>query len=366
MANVNQSGSLIQIIGDLRNYLLKLTTGVKTISLTEVTKLARVEPMTVVAKDCVSLDYLPDILSSMLNIFVGYYLQAIALSSKIDNVKVIKILDRLNVDRDLNGQIFAMESKKDISNILESQYKYRLPFSNRIATEDSNSEDQSATFSQNKIVTELANLAVGKMVDVKIKTGDQELNIPVNVRLVPATIPMQSIIHILTLKQEDNTFIERFHAWRSGRISLINDLILCQDLIDEHKKALMKDEEGVYSEIIRRVNNSKKYGLLTSNPSLVSASNLFILSEESAKEVELKLGGKLSNARIRQKAFENTYAMIICVIDRDYERVTFYYRGIAQSTEISIAAIKASNSKNKGPDILDVFKSLSQGNAASF
>ncbi len=384
MSNSTQVGSLLQTIGDFINVLRKTSSSYQTTSLTEITKLARVEPMTVVAKDCLNLEYLPDVLQTLLNIFAGYYLQAVSLSARIDNVKVIKVLDRLNVDRDESGYFAALnaslESAKDIQNISMESYRFRLPTSkNRLAIESVSALDMEDKLPEaalggaglNKIVTESANMAVGKMIDVKISAGFGEDNkprdivIPVSIRLVPATIPTSSIVHILALKQEDNTLVERFHAWRAGRISFIKDLIMCQDLIDQHKAALMHDEEGVYSEIIRRANNAKKYGLLTSNPSLVSASNLFILSEESAKEVENKLGGKLSNPRIRQKAFENTYAMVICVIDRDYERVTFYYRGIAQETEVSVASIRNS-SKSKGPDILDIFKSLSQGSAASF
>ena len=136
------------------------------------------------------------------------------------------------------------------------------------------------------------------------------------------------MINILASKTEDASLTERYHAWRAGRISFIRDFIFAQDLIDESKRAMIGDETGTIQEIIRRVNNSKRYGLLTQNPSLVSASNIFVFTEATARDLEMKLGGPLKNAKIREKAFNNTYAMIITVIDREREIVTFYIRGI--------------------------------------
>lgn len=363
-------------------------------SLVDVTKLARVEPLTVVSNDCLTLEYLPDVLQTLLNMFAAYYLQAVAIGASVDSVKVIKTLDRLNPDRDGGGLLFGMESLKDIVNIAQESYKYRLPTSfNQHALEaeqarlqqpgdrsDRNNAGNGEVNDPAKVINELTNLAVGKLINVEIGTNapagmdehgnplvvNKKFTIPVTIRLVPTSISTRSIQHILALKTEDSTLAERFHAWRSGRISFIKDLILCQDMIDEHKKALMGDEAGVYSEIIRRVNNAKKFGLLTMNPSLVSASNLFVISEQVAKDLEMKLGGRLSNARIRAKAFENTYAMIIVVLDREYERITFYHRGIAQATEVSLKDIKAASKSKGGPDIMDIFKSLSQGSTPSF
>lgn len=368
---VGAADTLLQKIGALANVFTKTQGSYKTVSLAEVTKLARVEPLTVISKDCLQLEYLPDVLQSLVNIFAGYYLQAIALQTKIDNVNIRKVLDRLNPDRDFYHPAF--ETFKDIQTISIENYKFKLPKPGMEAFEVSESSKlernlprpEFSVSEPSKVLSEMSNMAVGKMIEVTIQSGDQKVRIPVRVSLAPAQLTNQSITHILALKTEDNTLVERFHKWRSGRIDFIKDLIFCQDLIDEHKRALMKDESGVYTEIIKRANNAKKFGALSVNPSLVSASNIFVISETVAREVEQKLGGKLSNPRIRQLAFENTYAMIIAVVDRDFERVTFYHRGIAAATDVSIRDIKNSN-KTKGPDIMDIMKALSAGSSPSF
>lgn len=379
----------IQVVGELIHLIKSNTVDYyKTRSLPEVTKLTRVEPITVISRDCANLDYTGDVLQSCLNIFAGYYLQAIALNARIGSVHATKVLDRLNPDRDSSG-FFASVESNDGKTMYASNYKYKLPrtrtamegpFSDMI-NDDLELDDihqrieneakpehgmaEQGRGSLDRILPQAANLAVGKMFEVTIHVDDKKINIPVNIRLAPAIIPDTSVEHLLTLKKEENTLTERYHAWRSGRIAFIRDLMLCQDLIDTHKKTLMNDEDGIYSTIIARANNAKKLGLLTQNPSLVSASNIFILSEVTAANVERALGGKLNNTRIRQKAFENTYAMLIVVIDREWERVTIYHRGIDTATQVSVKDMKTM-SNGKGPDVTDILRSYISGNSPSF
>lgn len=381
----------IQLVGEIVHLIKSNTVDYfKTQSLPEVTSLTRVEPITVVSRDLINYEYTHDVMNSLLNLFAAYYLQAVALTARVGSVRVIKILDKLNPNRDSTGFFSSLESLSAHNVMIMDNYKYTLP---GISTEgrilDTIAKDERFDFDdlveqnkgsqnikhasygtgpvklQKEFINESADLAVGKLINVTITHEDVSIDVPVQVRLAAAVLGEHAVSHLMTVKKEDTEFLERFHAWRAGRISFIRDLMFCQDLIDEHRKALMADKAGVYSEIIRRVNNTKKYGLLTQNPSLVSASNLFVISESVAKSVELKIGGKLANPRYRDKIFSNSYAMIIAVIDRDWERVTFYHRGIIASTDLSIKNIRAAN-KQKGPDVADILTQLAKGNAPTF
>ena len=381
--------SLIQMMANIGKFvgLVKKTGSYyQTSSLADATKITRVEPILVISRDMVNSEYLSDITKSLVNIFSAYFLQAFNLTSGVNSVRVVKTLDRLNPDRDASGFLIANESLSDHATMAAPFYQYRLPApgGSRISTEDDgglldtilnmdsreqvNGQTKAALIKdQQKELGEISNLAVGKLITVSFNNGEEKgvLEIPITVRLAPVMLSNLAITKILAMKTEDNTFIERYHSWRAGRINFIRDLIFCQDLIDESKKLMMDDTEGIYSEIIKRANNSKKYGLLTANPSLVSASNLFIISEEVAKDIEEKLGGKLSNPKIIKKAFENTYAMIIVVVDREWERATFYTRNISTSANFSIKELKSAN-KDKGIDVMDVLKSFTHGNSPSF
>jgi hypothetical protein len=351
-------------------------------SLSDATRLTRVEPLTIVSKDCLNIECMSDVNNVLLNMFAGYYLQAVHMLTTVNDVEVVRILDKLNPDRDETGFLLEEKvSRESLSTLSLESYKYSLPTSTRLALEAPGDKDGGKGPSGPKgkdpseVIMDISNLSVGKLVNISItynksvegvkdETASQ-VTIPVNFRLMVSAVPNSTIGHLLAVHKDDTSIVERFHAWRSGRISFIRDLIFCQDLIDENKRAMIGDETGTMLEIMRRVNNSKKYGLLTKNPSLVSASNLFVVTEEIARDLEGKLGGRLTNFKTREQAFENTYAMVIVVIDREWQRVTFYTRGIQSYTDLSYKELK-SVGKDKGPDIMDILKSLNTGHAPVF
>jgi hypothetical protein len=342
-------------------------------SLADVTRSARVEPLTIVSKDLVAAEYTPDVMQTVLSIFTGYYLQAVALTSKVDGIQVIKVLDQLNPNRD--DSILRLGEESAVRNVMltVSGHKYKLPslesWNDPLSLNPQPNTGKTGIdikLDEKDETKELVNLAVGKLINVSVTNNDQSVTIPVNFRLSTTTMPNQSIAHLLTTKNSDeDSFIERWHSWRSGRIEFIKDLILAQDLIDQHKKALMQDEQGVYAEILNRITRAKKAGFITATPSLAAASNIFVVSTDVIKEVETKLSGKMSKASTRKIIFDATYAMLIVVVDKEWERVTIYTRGIEAATEVSIKEIKMAN-KGKGVDPMDVLKALNQGNAPSF
>lgn len=340
-------------------------------SLTSVTKLTRAEPLTIVSQDCSNLEYLPDVLNNLASVYAGYLLQAVSMMTTVNNVEVIRILDRLNPDRDETG--FLLQGRmatESISTMLSSNYKFSLPTKQVAAMEAAAGDDRAFDRDNTKTIYETANLAVGKMVNVGINVQDGEngtkiVNIPMSVRLAPALLNEETLTHIFTHRKMDVGFEERYHAWRSGRIEFIKDMIFCQDLINEYRRAAIKDKTGTLNEIVRRVNNSRAFGLLTKNPSLAVASNIYVLSKSTAQAIEAKVGQRFNNPAGRAKILEDTYAMIIAIIDPEWEQVTFYFNGIAYPSTMSVRAMK-SGAKGKGPDVGDIMRSLLEGKAPTF
>ena len=329
-------------------------------SLSEATKLLRVEPLTIVSRDLQQVDYMPDVMNTVLSIFSGYYLAGINILTKVNDVRVAKILDRLNPDRDFDTFALTVESTHTPTMSVEN-FKYRLP----------KPGEKTPSMEDSKTLNEASNLAVGKVLNVEIAyhddsdNSDKTVKLPISVRLASNLVPSVSISNILTSSTEDTSLVERFHAWRSGRIAFWRDLIWCQDLMDEHKRAVISDDTGSLAEIMRRVNNSKKYGVLSKNPSLATASNIFVITESNAKDIELKIGGSLKKMSFRDKIFKDRYVMILAIVDRNFERVTFYTRGIEAGTDVSIREIKSAN-KGSGVDIADIMRGLSSGMPVSF
>lgn len=328
-------------------------------SLVGATSMARVEPLCIVDADVVNLEYLPDTLNVLQNIFSGYYLQALQLLTNLGSVSVSKTLGRLSPSR--SGG-FESHSNVVAPNVSMESYKYKLPSYNvNHAMEDSDKANQFNELS--KAAFGDAGLVTGKMYNVTIKEGDNEATVPIAIKLLVNSIPTNVVVNLMALQNRlDYDMVERFHAWRSGRIQFVRDLVMCKDLIDKHRNTLIKDPTGVYSEIVNRQNKNLKAGLLNQTPSLATSSNLAIISSETAELIEQKLDGSLDNFKTRHPIFQTTNLMILVVIDKSWEQITFYHRGITAFSKVSVKDLKSA-SKKDGGDVNAILKAFIEGKA---
>ena len=360
------AGSVLSTVMDTYAKTQAIGSHLKTSSLVSATSVARVEPIVIVDKDCLFLEYLPDILQSTQSIFVGYWLQALSLITNVGDVNVGRVLDKLNPNRkvDTNGFLNTIVSagigKESLTYASES-LKYKLP---TVALE-AKDDDKDGAIAKVDNIADLTNLSIGKIINVTIKNNGQEAVIPISFRLMVNTLPPASCVQLLSQGSVDLSFSERWFKWRAGRISFIKDLVFCQDLIREQKRTLMTDKDGVYSEIAKRAKNSKLASFFSKNPSLAEASNIVVISEETAMQLRVKHNLNLDNFKDRQKIFDKTYAMILVVIDRNYERVNMYHYGISTSTSVGLRDIKVAN-KGSGPNIMEVLAAFKGGNAPVF
>ena len=360
-------------------------------SLTDIVKMTRVEPETLIDQSCLHIEYLSDILQTTLNIFAGYYLQALSLLGTVNSTKVIRTLGALNPTA---PDFFSLESYSEgaYKSALES-YEFCLPRSNSAFALESNAvapagnrqaprqnsqahnprttnnqyRIASAALRLNELTRELSNLAVGKLINVSISdsdNSDSKVTIPVTVRLATSVVPGGVLTALMSANKTEDTIVERFHSWRAGRIAFWKDLVMCQDMIDNRKKLLLDDKSGTYQRILRNANNQRLAGLTSDKTPAAQSSNIVVMSEATAREIEQKSGFQFKNPNSRAKLFEAGYMMLIVIIDPQYERVTFYHRGVAAPTNVGVRDIKMSN-KNGGPDVTDIMKMLLQGNAVN-
>lgn len=360
-------------------------------SLTGIVKMTRVEPETLIDQSCLHIEYLPDILQTTLNIFTGYYLQALSLLGTVNSTKVIRTLGALNPTA---PDFFSLESYSEgaYKSALES-YEFCLPRSGNSFALESNlanaggnrqaprqnsqahnprtTNNQYRTASAaprlNELTRELSNLAVGKLINVSLSdsnNSDSKVTIPVTVRLATSVVPGGVLTALMSANKTEDTIVERFHSWRAGRIAFWKDLVMCQDMIDNRKKLLLDDKSGTYQRILRNASNQRLAGLTSDKTPAAQSSNIVVMSEATAREIEQKSGFQFKNPNSRAKLFEAGYMMLMVVIDPQYERVTFYHRGVAASTNVGVRDIKMSN-KNGGPDVTDIMKMLLQGNAVN-
>ena len=358
-------------------------------SLIDYTRVSRVEPIVLLDNAVLFNDLTPEVMQSLLNTFAGYYLQAVAISATVGKINIVRHLDRLNPNRNpIDSGAYGVFAERLGGRLLaQENYKFRLPrmtdqvalesidrydllpigSGSSVALEDDN-KDKRSGFAAGKesiqSVKELSNLSVGKLLSVEITDGQHKAEIPVAIRLMAASLPSQTVSHILSLGKKDTSVMARWHGWRSGRLAFWKDLVLCNDLIEEHRNALMHDKDGLYRQIVARKSKNRFASILSGNPSVATASNMAVITKETADKIELETVGTLNDFRTRQKLFEPTSLMILVVINPDYDRATFYYRGIAEKTDVSMRDLKAAN-KGSGPDVADILRAFTQGHAPS-
>lgn len=349
-------------------------------SLIEYTQPTRVEPIVLMDEKIASLPYAGDIMQSLTSLFSGYYLQAIALSVNVGSVDVIRLLDKLNPKRNVADNVINGVSN-GVATVVSMEsadaYRFRLPVPGRsdglgtfnvslesIGEDDAPMTTMTAGRDTVKLLGELTNLSVGKMLEVTIESDGTRATFPINVRLICSGIGSKELVHILGVGSKNISVKERFHAWRAGQLEFVRDLLLCQDLIDSHKKTLAKDPTGLYAEIRKRRAGNSVAAIFSGQPSVATASNIIVMSATSAKELERTVGGRLKDFRTREKIFKETYCMILAVVDPDWEMVTFYHRSLAAPSELSVKELAVSN-KGKGPDVAEILSAYKLGNSPS-
>lgn len=346
----------LEAVGLFRSNLRSVEEHRRSSSLIEFTRSARVEPTVLVDQRTMGLPYIGDVMQSLSSIFTGYYLQAMALSVDINGVETIRQLDRLNPRRDPAGAWLGALATESAVSIESGAYELPLPqhepsMENRLGD-------------NRKAVEQANNLSVGKLIEVKVGHDNNSAIIPVTVRLIVGGMAPDTFVHTLAVGGGERSVKERWHAWRAGQLTFVRDLILCQDLIAQHRKDLIKDPTGYYQQATARNRKNQIAAIGNVAPSIATASSMYVMSDKTASELESQIGGKLSDFRVREKLFKATYGMIAVVIDPEWEQITFYHQSIDTPTELSVRDIKNAN-RGSGPDVFEILKAFQLGQAPS-
>lgn len=356
------------------------------ISLADISKIARVEPITLISSNLTGTKELYTILHGALNIYAAYYLQAVSiLSAQLSDVRILKILDKTNPDRDLKTLLTSgytayedyKEAAKNVKTLSLENCKFKLPMlksdSQELSMEAFGDEPENILSNTTKRVETFEKLgaAVGKVIEVEFNVRSesdargQSISMPVVVKLDNMIIPSEVIQGIVTSNKDEIRLGSRFQDAISGRIGFVKDFLLCSDLIKTQKKTMIKDPTGYYSQLLKRINNSRLYSALSGNISLAGISSIVVLSEEDEQEIQRQIGGKLTNQKTRDIVFDNTSAMMIMVVDKEWERVSMYIRdvdGFAQNSFDDFKVMASAGNNN----IADLLKAFSLSSPPSF
>lgn len=355
-------------------------------SLADITKPLRVEPITIIDQSIADQPYITDLLKLSVSLYAGYYLQAVNMVFGVGKIDTLKVFDSLNPERSGSSALgfenfrSAVYSKETYANGLPALEAFTQPMREGLIAEyseekyqasleafgDADNSDQkgdkgpvhSMSAGDTQKVYEAENLAIGKLVNVEVKSGNEKAKLPVMIKLIPAVVPSDTITHIFTAGGRD-TWAHRLFLVKSGQIKFWRDFVAGQDMIDAHMKALMTDKTGAYKTILDRRRNNVSQAIQSGRLSLADASNIAIISTTTLKKAANTLYAKIDDYEVRKKFFDNSYLLMMMCVDERWNRVTIYHRGVELATSWRIDDIKVAE-KSKGQDITEIFKMFSK------
>ena len=383
-------------------------------SLSEYTRMARVCPRVLIEEGLRGLPYIGELLHTNCNIFAGYYLTAVSMMADINGVSVLERLERLNPDRDpvrytvhkFGKTQFGTEDYQDSSLSVES-FATGLPTKAKqqrmVALESMAWDDSRGRYVRASVlaasleaadpkdsskpddkkgegkdsrqievgnrardaivsVNENNNLGVGKILEVSLTNRGETISIPVTLTLSVGTTDSESLIHILGIWKREYKFKERWHGMRSGELKFWREFVFMRDIIENQRKALIRDKSGYLSSMLAQSTKNTAAAAISGSASVATASSTIMVSAETARQIELECGFKFDDYGSRQRVFESTFAMLLFVVDTEWEMVKIYHRGIEHPTRLTIKELKSSG-KGNGPDIAEILKAYQLGRA---
>jgi hypothetical protein len=365
MIDANALSTPIEVASRLAEALRSVTAD----SLPEYTAPTRLSPIVLIDKRVLDVDagLIKALLQTLLSVYSAHYLQAINMELNVGDVNVTKILDKFSTDRDV---LRAAGSSNYLSMEALSDWVGGLPDFLKGNTDEpairtfGSGEGQAGTNKENIAnIMEDSNLAVGKVLEVKVFSGEHTISIPVTVTVMPKVINSDDIVDITAHASADKTWSGRWHAWRSGEIRFVKDYLLCLDLIEGDRKALMADKTGTLLTIRSKRTKGILAALVSGRASPNAVSTMVVVSKQTAEQMEFALKGKLKNHHTRDEYFKSTTAMMLVVVDTTMERFSIYQRGIADVGMYTLDDIKMSTKKGGVPDIESIMKAYKLGEA---
>lgn len=365
MIDANALSTPIEIASRLTEALRSATAD----SLPEYTAPTRLSPVVLIDKKVLDVDaaLIKALLQTLLSVYSAHYLQAVNMELNVGDVNVTKILDKFSTDRDIlraaaSSNYLSMESLSDhlgnLPNFLKGNTDVPEPRTFGAGEGSAGShKDNIAT------INDESNIAVGKVIEVKVFSGEHSITIPVTVSIVPKSIDSQDLVDITAYGSTDKSWSGRWHSWRSGEIRFVKDYLLCLDLIEADRRSLMADKTGTLLTIRSKRTKNILAALVSGRASPNAISTIVIVSKSTAEQMEMALKGKFKNPHTREEYFKTNTAMMLVVVDTTMERFTIYQRGIADVGMYTLDDIKVNSKRGNTPDIESIMKAYKLGEA---
>lgn len=361
--------TLLQVAGRLPEIIRENSSD----SIIQYTDSTRITPTTLIDSSLKALPELNDVLQVTTSIYAGYYLLAVQMVVQaVIGVNVTGILGKVKPNRSVLGGVAVGASK--LARLAREDYTYRLPKDAlsltplvlpTLATEsaDSRQDSESAKLGRGSIesLNQDVNLAVGKTLEVLLKINNQEVSVPVNIRLNSFTATPQDMVNIASLSDPHQSGQDVRDLYMAGQIDFF-DALTAKTRTQQWRKAAANDKTNHLLNESMRQSKNKFAAVVSGDMSVANISGVTVISSDTARAIEAEIGGKLSNFTIREKLLKDTATMLLVVVKPDWKAVTFYHHSIDGETSYGFSELKKGG-KSTNHDIGSILEAYRQGSA---
>jgi hypothetical protein len=320
-------------------------------SIVHISRQLLVEPCIMISNDLQGSDQIENVARTVLELFIGHYVQAFNVMTKVENIEVGQVLASFNISEESDQTEYSLGLQFGPMKFMPLPNEYKYDYDSTALEGPPNSGSDSP----------VNQLVIGFNVTLDVSSRDDRIrfSVPVVFRAKVFFVPFDVIKLFADIKSERKRLKMRWHEWRSGAISLA-DLIFANDLIREYKKSRLNMSTASGDDAFKRrlysIYKSAYRYATTQSLGLRSAMSSIVVNTNQARELEYLFGGSLDKRRIRDKFFSSTQALFLAVVDEQWERVTIYTDSLDDSITVSFKGLM--RRKNDSVDLTDLFKSF--------
>lgn len=314
---------------------------------------AIINPMVVVERPLLHQEYMNELLTIIQLRDVMNVLIHLSLQGEVGGVKIARLLESINPSR---AGLLSLSGLEDFggSSILP-------PIAGNEAVIVKSTEETDSVGIDTKLqntLNEYSPLALGKVVNAEVTIDGKKSVFPLIFRQIPTPADTKNIENVFTVARPDDGLGMRILMTKTGEITP-SQFLSGSDLVKREFNIRKNDLTGYYEEAQERAKKNKMEAIRTGVASMNTMANAFVISSDTARQIELDIGLRFSDASSRDRIFKKTVANTIVVVNESRGVFTFYTHGQNMPEVFTRSEIKVKSSKDTSStslqDLLKLF-----------
>lgn len=343
--NYDESKKVIDKLGSVAGI-------VSTSSAAKSAQRAIINPMVVVERPLLHQEYMNELLTIIQLRDIMNVLTHLSLQGEIGGVKIAKLVEGINPSRSGFLSLMGAESFGGT---------HILPPVAGTEADLVTVKDKDGVMIDTKLqntLNEYSPLALGKVVAAEVSIDGKRSTFPLVFRQIPVPADTKQLENVFQVAKPEDGFRMRLMMLKTGEITPA-EFLTGSDLVKKEFTVRKNDLTGYYEEAQKRATRNRAEAIRTGEASMNTMANVFVMSSDTARQIELEIGLRFANASSRDRIFSKTVANTIVVVNEGRGIFTFYTHGqdmpeVYTRSEIKVKAAKDTSS-NSLQDLLKLF-----------